>query len=215
LEVALPVESGNAAFSFNSNNMANIFASQESYINWVVDNYHDQVVNNAIAAGLITSDIPREELFYVLVEAMKSGGINQVVYSMDVPLNLQDQPQEIRAQFARNVGPIVSPKSYRSDDYTFTTSGEGLDLTDYDAQSGVDNQGFDWDQFSDIFTTAAGVFTQIWGAVSGSPSGPPSGSGNQLPSPPQPPKDNTNLILIIAGIAMVFVLVIVLMSRRK
>jgi len=207
LEVALPVESGNAAFSFNSKNMTNIFASQESYINWVVDNYHDQVVNNAIAAGLITSDIPREELFYVLVDAMKSGGMNQVVYSLDVPLSLESQPQEIRAQFARNVGPMVSPKSYRSDDDFVGPP----TLEEWESQQ--ENGGFDWDQFSDIFQTAAGVFTSIWGAVSGGPSGPPSDGNNQLPSPPVPP-DNTNMILIIAGIAMVLVLVIVLMNRK-
>ncbi len=188
--------------------MTNIFSSQESYINWVVDNYHDQVVNNAIAAGLITSDIPREELFYVLVETMKSGGMNQVVYAMDVPLNLESQPQEIRAQFARNVGPMVSPKSYRSDDDFVGPP----TLEEWESQQDSGG-GFDWGQFSDIFQTAAGVFTSIWGAVSGPPSGPPSDGNNQLPSPP-PPKDNTNMILIIAGIAMVLVLVIVLMNRK-
>lgn len=206
--IALPVESGNAIFSFNYKNMANIFSSQESYINWVVDNYHDQVVNNAIAAGLITSDIPREELFYVLVEAMKSGGMDQVVYAMNVPLNLESQPQEIRAQFARNLGPMVSLKSYRSDD---DFQGPPT-YEDWEGQQGSSG-GFDWNQFSDIFQTAAGVFTSIWGAVSGRPSGPPSDGNNQLPSPP-PPKDNTNMILIIAGIAMVLVLVIVLMNRK-
>jgi hypothetical protein len=208
LEVALPVESGNAAFSFNSKNMTNIFASQESYINWVVDNYHDQVVNNAITAGLITSDIPREELFYVLVDAMKSGGMNQVVYAMDVPLNLTRQPQEVQAQFARNVGPMVFKKSYLSDD-DFIGPPTYEDWEGQQESSG----GFDWNQFSDIFQTAASVFTSIWSAVSGGPSGPPSDGNNQLPSP-QPPKDNTNMILIIAGIAMVLVLVIVLMNRK-
>lgn len=186
--------------------MTNIFSSQESYINWVVDNYHDQVVNNAIAAGLITSDIPPEELFYVLVDALKSGGMNQVVYALDVPLNLENQPQEIRAQFARNVGPMVSPKSYRSDDFVGPPTYE-------EWESQQENGGFDWDQFADIFQTAAGVFASIWGAVSGGPSGPPSDGNNQLPSPP-PPKDNTNMILIIAGIAMVLVLVIVLINRK-
>jgi hypothetical protein len=193
--------------------MPNIFQNQETYINWVVDNYHDQVVNNAISAGLINSEIPREELFYVLVEALNSGGVDQVVYSLSVPLNLQNQPQAIREQFARNVGPIVSQKSFRSGDFTFTTSGEGIDLTDYESQSSVDNQGFDWNQFSDIFQTAAGVFTSIWGAVSGVTSPPPSNGNNQLTSPP-PPKDNTNMILIIAGVAMVLILVIVLMNRK-
>lgn len=188
--------------------MTNIFASQESYINWVVDNYHDQVVNNAIAAGLITSDIPREELFYVLVDAMKSGGMNQVVYSLDVPLSLESQPQEIRAQFARNVGPIVSPKSYRSDDDFVGPP----TLDEWESQQ--ENGGFDWDQFSDIFQTAAGVFTSIWGAVSSRPSGPQSDENDDNNESQKPPKDNTNMILIIAGIAMVLVLVIVLMNRK-
>ena len=141
------------------------------------------------------------------MEALNSGGVDQVVYSLSVPLNLQNQPQEIREQFARNVGPIVSPKSFRSGDFVGPPTYE-----DWEGQQGSSG-GFDWNQFSDIFQTAAGVFTSIWGAVSGVPSPPPNNGNNQLPSPP-PPKDNTNMILIIAGIAMVLVLVIVLMNRK-
>lgn len=184
--------------------MTDIFSSKETYINWVVDNYHSQVVNNAISSGLINSDIPREELFYVLVNALDSGGYDQVVYALNVPLNLKDQPEDIRTQFARNIAPVTAPKMLRSGDFTGPPT-----LEDWEGEEGG---SFDWDQFSDIFNTASGIFTSIWGSASGAGNSTPiQGQPNIIP---EQPKDNTSMILIIAAVVMVLVLVVVLIRKK-
>jgi len=185
-----------------------IFQSRETFINWVVDNYHDQVVNNAISAGLITSDIPREELYYVLINALEGGGVNQVMYAIDVPLNLRNQPQAIQDQFARNV---PKGKSLRyelpGDDVVID---EEQDVDDIDWQSGG---SFNWNQFGDIFNTAANVFATIFGAVTGPGQQPPSNGNNNLPAP-QPQADNTTMYIGIALVIGVIVLIAVLARRR-
>jgi hypothetical protein len=195
----------------------NIFQSKESYINWVVDNYHAGVVNNAISAGLITSDVPREELYYVLVNAMESGGMNQVMYALDVPLNLKGQSQEVRTQFARAVPrPMASSQlpDFCDPNFIGPLSPEQQSAMD----SGACNTGSFWgedgftiDDLGSLFNTAASVFTNIWGAF-----GPTDNGNNTAPPPPNPdlPEDNTNMILIIAALITV-IIVVVLLTRKK
>lgn len=196
----------------------NIFESKKSYINWVVDNYHVGVVNNAISAGLIVSDIPREELYYVLCNAMESGGMNQVMYSLDVPLNLSSQSDDVRGQFARAVGPQKMMNNQIPD---FCDSGFTGPLSP-EQQNAVASgacetggfwgeDGFTLGDLGAILNTAAGVFGAIWGAVGTRPDNTGSGGNNE---PIDAPKDNTNMILIVAAIVMVVVLV-VLLTRRK
>ena len=191
--------------------MKHIFESKKSYLNWVVDNYHTEVVNNAISAGLLTSDVDRETLYYVLCNALEGGGIDQVMYSINVPLNLSQQSKEVQAQFARNFAPKKS-------EYNYTVTGEGTNSIDESSQSSIDDQygTFDWNQFGDIFNTAANVFGTIWGAVSPNqnPAPGPGNGNNNLPAPP-PPADNTNMILIIAAVLMVVVLIVVLFRGKK
>ena len=196
----------------------NIFESKKSYINWVVDNYHVGVVNNAISAGLIVSDIPREELYYVLINAMESGGIDQVMYALDVPLNLSSQSDDVKGQFARAVGPQKMMSNQLPD---FCDSSFQGPLTP-EQQSAVASgacetggfwgeDGFTLNDLGSILNTAAGVFGAIWGAVGAKPDAPISGGNNNSIDAP---KDNTNMILIVAAILMVVVL-IVLLTRRK
>ncbi len=191
-----------------------IFQSREAFINWVVDNYHDQVVNNAISAGLITSDIPRDELYYVLINALESGGINQVMYAIDVPLNLRNQPQGVQDQFARNV-----PRGKRKVDFPqirYDLPGDDVVIDDEQDADDIDWQNggsFDWNQFGDIFNTASNVFATIFGAVTGPGQQPPSNGNNNLPAP-KPQADNTTMYIGIALVIGVVVLITVLASRK-
>ncbi len=195
----------------------NIFQSKESYINWVVDNYHVGVVNNAISAGLITSDVPREELYYVLVNAMESGGMNQVMYALDVPLNLKGQSQEVRTQFARAV-----PRRMASSQLPDFCDPNFIGPLTPEQQSAMDSgacntggfwgeDGFTLEDLGGIFNTASGVFGSIWGAVS-SPVNQPNTGNNNIPT--SAPEDSTNMILIVVVIAMVLGLILIL-NRRK
>jgi len=198
--------------------MANIFQSKEKFINWVVDNYHTQVVNNAISAGLITNDIPAEDLYYVLINAMQSGAVNEVMYAINVPIDLRGESQEVRSQFASALGGVSnrqlrqSVPNFCSPDFQGPLTIEQQDAIDGGACD--TSGGFDWDNFADIFGTASSIFTQVFGAITGPSNRPDFGqdSNNQLPV--SQPQDNTNMILIIAAIAIVLVLVIVLVARK-
>ena len=186
--------------------MENIFETKKTYINWVVDNYHVGVVNNAISAGLLTSDVDRETLYFVLCNALDGGGIDQVMYSINVPLNLAQQSKEVQAQFARNIAP-------RAQRLEVGEVGPPT-LEEWENEQDGQNGGINWNQLGDILNTAAGVFGTVWGAVAPGQNLPGAGNNNNNNPPPAIPKDNTNMILIIAAVLMVVVLVVVLVRKK-
>jgi hypothetical protein len=179
-------------------------SSPEGALQFIVDTQYDSILERAIGAKVVNSDVGREALFNVLVDLVQANDINMFNYLLGGEVTYDGLTQDVQDTLKWACEKAKTPALQRKMQQTEGASGSGWTSDNTNAAL-------------EAFAALAGGFLSLFGNNEPAPSGGGSGSGSGTTAPAPSGGQSSSWVpwAIGIGIAVLIVTVIVVLVRKK